>query len=210
MDFDIFHPADLPRVDQSKLMNGTVVPRPIAWVSTVGAAGVNLAPFSYFNVVAVEPCIVMFSVGIPFGDRAGTVKDTLLNLREVPEFVLHLVDRELAEAMNDSSAEMPRGTNEFEASGLTPLPSTLVRPPRIAEAGVHMECRVHDTIELGRVPYHMVLGEVLVLHSRKGLINDRHHVDPGRHQPIARLGGPSLYTAPTDMFPIQNSHIKLP
>jgi flavin reductase (DIM6/NTAB) family NADH-FMN oxidoreductase RutF len=199
MSFDTFDPSALPRIDQSKLMNGLVVPRPIAWVSTIGSAGVNLAPFSYFNAVAVEPCMVMFSVSVPTGARTGSVKDTLQNLDEIPEFVLHLVDRRLATHMNLSSAELPRGESEFEFSKLTKIASTKVRPPRIAEAGVHMECRVHQMLRLGTVPYRMVIGEVLALHTRKEIINARHHVNQDLHAPIARLGA-NLYCAPTDRF----------
>lgn len=200
MHFDTFRMADLGRADQSKLMNGSVVPRPIAWVSTIGSAGSNLAPFSYFNVVAVQPCLVMFSVAIPFFERTGTVKDTLQNLAEVPEFVLHLVDRELADKMNATSAELPRGTSEFAAAGLTELASVCVRPPRIAEAKMHLECKVHQIVELGTVPYKMVIGEVLALHAQTGIVNERHHIDPDRYAPIARLGGPNLYITPTDRF----------
>ena len=200
MEFDTFVPADLPREEHSKLMNGMVVPGPIAWVSAIGRNGVNLAPFSYFNVVAVEPCIVMFSVGIPLGPRAGTVKDTLQNLDVIPEFVLHLVDRPLAEKMNATSVELPRGESEFGHAGLTEIQSTEVRPPRIAEAGVHMECRVMKILTLGKVPFRMVLGGVLAIHTPEGLVNQRHHLDPALHLPISRLGEPGLYSAPTDRF----------
>lgn len=208
MDFDSFYPAELARIDQTKLMNGVVVPRPIAWVSTLGSAGVNLAPFSYFNIVAVEPPIVMFSVSIPSGERAGTVKDTLQNLGEVPEFVVHLVDHQLAGQMNTTSAEHPRGLSEFEAAGLTGIPSEKVRPPRIAEAGVHLECRLVDRIALGRIPYNMVLGEVVAIHTRQGIVNDRHHVDQDRHAPIGRLGGTSQYATTRDRFTISRSSAK--
>ncbi len=204
MDFDTFHPAELPRADQSKLMNGTVVPRPIAWVTTIGSAGVNLAPFSYFNVVSVDPCIVMFSVSVPMGARTGTMKDTLQNLDEVPEFVLHLVDRDLGDRMVTSGEELPRGENEMETAGLTAIGSTAVRPPRIAEAGIQMECRVSQMIEIGQVPYRMVLGEVVALHARKGIVNDRHHVDQDLHAPIARLGGLSLYSGTGDRFQLRS------
>lgn len=202
MQYDTFRMADLSREDQSKLINGSVVPRPIAWVSTTGTAGPNLAPFSYFNVVAVQPCLVMFSVGVPLGARAGTTKDTLQNLAEVPEFVLHLVDRDLAGQMNVSAAELPRGVSEFEAAGLTMVPSVYVRPPRIAEAKMHLECRVYKTVELGALPYQMVIGEVLALHARSGIINQHHHVDSTLHNPIARVAGPDPYTVTTERFDV--------
>lgn len=209
MTFDSFTLGDMARGDQSKLLNGLVVPRPIAWVSTIGSAGVNLAPFSYFNVVAVEPAMVMFSVSVPVGARAGSVKDTLQNIAEVPEFVLHLVDQDLAGKMNETSAELPSDEDEFVAAGLTPIPSVKVRPPRIKEAGAQLECRVVDTLLLGSVPYTMVLGEVVELHTRVGLVNDRFHVDQDRHRPVGRLGGASQYATTADRFTIQGSHIKV-
>ncbi|PHP66772.1 hypothetical protein CSC94_11735 [Zhengella mangrovi] len=208
MEFDSFYPEALDRTIQSKLMNGIVVPRPIAWVSTTGSAGLNLAPFSYFNVVAVEPPVVMFSISIPVADRTGTVKDTLQNLREVPEFVLHLVDQELALQMNETSAEHGRGTNEFEAAGLTPIPSSRVRPPRIGEAGLHLECALMEILEIGKVPYHMVLGEVIAIHARKSIVDERYRVDQDLHRPIGRLGGASQYATTKDRFTIMGSHIK--
>lgn len=200
MSFDTFELSALAGSDQSKLMNGIVVPRPIAWVSTLGSEGVNLAPFSYFNAVAVDPCMVMFSISVPVGPRKGTVKDTLQNLREIPEFVVHLANRELAARMNATSAELPRGESEIALAGLSTLPSVAVRPPRIAQAPVHMECSVQQIIALGRVPYHMVIGEVLFMHVQEGIVNARHHVAPELHVPISRLGGVGLYSVPTDRF----------
>lgn len=208
MQFDRIDTADLARPDQSKLLNGILVPRPIAWVSTIGAKGVNLAPFSYFTAVSVQPMIVMFSVSVPFGDRAGTTKDTLQNIDEIPEFVVHLVDRDLAGQMNATSAELPRGTNEFDVAGLTQLPSTKIRPPRIAEAGVHLECTLFDSQQIGDVPYRMIFGEVVAIHCSEGIVNDRFHVNQDLHRPIGRLGGASQYTTPNDRFTIQDSHIK--
>ena len=208
MDFDTFHPNTLERLEQTKLINGIVVPRPIAWVSTIGSAGANLAPYSYFNMLSVEPPVLMFSVSIPFSARAGSVKDTLQNLEEVPEFVVHLVDYDLVEQMNESSAEHPRGESEFKLAGLTELPSTMVRPPRIAEANVHMECTLQDIIDIGKVPYRVVLGEVVAVHTRKGIVNDRYHVNQDIHRPIGRLGGASQYATTKDRFELKNSHIK--
>jgi flavin reductase (DIM6/NTAB) family NADH-FMN oxidoreductase RutF len=174
-------------------------------VSTIGSRGPNLAPFSYFNVAAIDPCVVMFSIGVPTGDRVGTVKDTLDNLRTIPEFVLHLVDRSLAESMELTSDELPSHESEFGHAGLTELSSIVVRPPRVAEAAVQMECRLVDTIPVGRIPYHLILGEVVMMHVRKGLVNERHHVDTTLHQPIARLGSPGLYTTINNGFQIQKA-----
>lgn len=200
MSFTTFELSALPGIEQSKLLNGIVVPRPIAWVSTLGAAGANLAPFSYFNAVAVDPCMIMFSISVPVGPRKGTLKDTLQNLREIPEFVVHLANRDLAEQLNTTSAELPRGESEFALAGLTTLASVAVRPPRIAQAPVHMECRVQQIIPLGKVPYHLVIGEILLMHVQEGIVNARHHVAPELHVPISRLGGAGLYSVPTDRF----------
>ncbi|WP_162246327.1 flavin reductase family protein [Rhizobium sp. Root1204] len=202
MSTDTFDLSELTLNDQRKLINGIVVPRPIAFVSTVGSAGPNVAPFSFFNAVAVDPCMVMFSIGMPQSSRQGGEKDTILNLREVPEFVVHLVDEPVAQAMSDASAEHHRGFNEIEEHGLTSTPSLKVRPPRILECPIQMECRVHSIQILGKAPYHMVIGEVLLIHSRIGYVNDRFHVDPGLHRPIARLGGAGLYLKPTDHLAI--------
>ncbi len=193
-----FDLSKLNLVDQRKLINGMIVPRPIAFVSTVGSAGTNVAPFSFFNAVSIDPCMVMFSIGLPGASRQGTEKDTIQNLREIPEFVVHLVDEHVAQAMSDSSAEHARGFDEIAEHGLTAIPSVMVRPPRIAECSVQMECKVHSITPLGNVPYHMVIGEVLLIHCKEGVVNHRFHVDPKLHKPIARLGGAGLYLRSSD------------
>jgi flavin reductase (DIM6/NTAB) family NADH-FMN oxidoreductase RutF len=195
-----FDPSKLSRLEQSKLVAGAVVPRPIAFVTTIGSSGVNAAPFSYFNVACVEPPVLMFSVSVPTTQRAGTVKDTLQNLREVPECVIHIVSHEIREAMNICAVEHARGTDELRASGLTAVESRVVRPPRIAECPVAFECTVQQIVPVGQIPYHLVLAEVRRMHFREDIVNERLHVDAQKVDPIARLAAAGAYARITDNF----------
>jgi flavin reductase (DIM6/NTAB) family NADH-FMN oxidoreductase RutF len=131
--------------------NALVAPRPIGWISTIDTAGiVNLAPFSFFNAFSSDPPLVGFALGSKDGQN--TPKDTLYNVREVPEFVANLASYDLREQVNLSSAVLPRESNEFEHVGLTEAPSLSVRPPRIAEARAALECKVWKIIELPGPP----------------------------------------------------------
>lgn len=184
-------PQDLQPRDAYRLLISIVVPRPIAWVSTVGADGsLNLAPFSFFNAVAGHPPTVMFSVG----QRQGVPKDTLRNVCETGEFVLNVVDEALAEKMNLTSGEYAYKVNEFEHAGLTPLASTLVKPPRVAEAAITMECRATQIVPVQDTTYTMVLGQVQVFHLRDGLLRPNGAVDAERLKPVARLSGDEYAT----------------
>lgn len=184
-------PQDLQPRDAYRLLISIVVPRPIAWVSSVGADGsLNLAPFSFFNAVAGHPPTVMFSVG----QRQGVPKDTLRNVRETGEFVLNVVDEALAEKMNLTSGEYAYEVNEFERAGLTPLASTLVKPPRVAEAAVTMECRATQIVPVPDTTYTMVLGQVQVFHLRNGLLRPNGAVDATLLRPVARLSGDEYAT----------------
>lgn len=192
MDID---PALLQERDQYKLMTGSIVPRPIALVTTLGPLGPNAAPFSLFNMVGSDPCMLMFSVGNQ-GD--GSAKGTLQNLRHLPEFVVHICDEDMAERMNVCSTDFAHGINEIDKAGLTALPSIKVKPPRIAEAPVQMECKLIRIVEFG-TRHNVVFGEVVMFHYREGIVNDRYHVDIGRLKPIGRLSG-SLYTKVREPF----------
>ena len=167
-----------------------VVPRPIGWVSTIDAAGhVNLAPFSFFNLVSENPPLVIYC---PVGAHVeGGEKDSLRNIREVGEFVVNVATWDLRVAVNASSAPAPSEIDEFELVGLTKEPSTMVRPPRVKESPLHLECRVAKVISMpgvfGGVPNCMVLGEVLGVHIRDDLLEDG-LLKIDRLQPIARLG----------------------
>ncbi|MGD8394607.1 MAG: flavin reductase family protein [Candidatus Eiseniibacteriota bacterium] len=176
--------------DVYRLMISVIVPRPIAWVSTLGADGVaNLAPFSYYGGIGSEP--PMLSVAI--GSRRGEFKDTARNLRASGEFVVNVVSEALAGRMVATSADEPPGVDEFERYGLTPAPCDAVSASRVAEAPVAMECRVERLIELGRGPTTLAIGEIVRFHVRDALLSAG-AVDPERLRPLARLGG-DLYAS---------------
>ncbi|MFN7086966.1 MAG: flavin reductase family protein [Burkholderiales bacterium] len=191
-----FDAATLAWQNQYKLMIGTVTPRPIALVTTLGPEGPNAAPFSFFNCIGVDPAMVAFSVG----DVGGRAKDTVRNIRELPEFVVHIVSDAIRESMNVCAVDYPYGVNELEKAGFTAAASRKVRPPRIAEAPVALECRLMQMLELGGRPYHLVIGEVVYFHYHDGIVNERFHVDVARVNPIGRLAGKGGYTRITDRF----------
>lgn len=182
-----------------KLLIGAVVPRPIAFVSTISREGIpNLAPFSFFTAVSANPPVVCFCPVRRPGSNP--YKDTLSNISATREFVVNIVSEEFAEKMNLSSAEFPPEVDEFEASGLTPIPSDLVGPPRVAESHVHMECKLYLTIEIGELPGsgNLVLGEVVRFHVDDQYFDD-FRIDPDKLRPIGRMGG-ATYTRTTDRF----------
>lgn len=171
-------------------LNALVAPRPIGWIGTVSATGVeNLAPFSYFNAFSADPPVVGFAPNAHAG--GGTAKDTLANVREVPEFTASVVSLGLAEAMNETSRVLPPGQSEFSAAGLTSAPSRNVRPPYVGEARAVLECRVIDIVGLpagrdGRGS-HLVIGEVIGIHIDDEVIRNG-RVDSRALAQVARLG----------------------
>src|SRR3954471_13034633 len=167
-----FDASKLTQLEQYKLLVGTVTPRPIALVTTLGPTGPNAAPFSFFNAVCSDPAMLCFSVG----NKVSGAKDTVANIRDCPEFVVHIVSDAIKDQMNVCAVDYPRGINELEKAGFTAVPSTKVRPPRIKEAPVAMECKLVQILELGRRPNHLVIGEVVWFHYDDGLVNDRFHV----------------------------------
>lgn len=176
-------PATLEGRQPYFLITSLVVPRPIAWVTSLSEEGVvNLAPHSYFNVMSSNPWILHFT--------STGEKDTLRNVRATGEFVVNIVGRPLAETMNLTSAEHPPDVSEMEAAGLTPAPSKRVKPPRVASAPAAFECRLNDIISKGNG--HMVFGDVLLAHVDEALF-DGSRIDPKALRPVGRLGG-SLYT----------------
>src|SRR5580698_9440472 len=167
---------------------GVVTPRPIAWVTTVDGEGrVNLAPFSFFNTFGANPPVVVFS---PTLRRDGSKKDTLRNLNAVGEFVVNAAVEDLAEKVNATSKELPPGQSEADYAGLTLEPSVKVRPPRVAESPVHLECRVRQIMPIGDGPIaaNLVIGEVLLIHIADAVLDERDAVDPRKLRTIARLG----------------------
>jgi flavin reductase (DIM6/NTAB) family NADH-FMN oxidoreductase RutF len=184
-------PAAMPSRDAYRLLTSVVVPRPIAWVASLGADGTrNLAPFSFFNAVGNTPLTIMVSVG----SRGGGPKDTLRNARETGEFVVNIVDEPIARQMNLTSGEYDYGVDEFERSGLTPAPSLAVRPPRVAEAAVALEARLSQVVPVAGTGYTMILGHVVYFHLRDGLLRPSGLVDAERLRPLARLGGDEYAT----------------
>lgn len=193
-----FDPALLDPKDMSKLMSAVVVPRPIALVTTLGPDGPNAAPFSFFNLCCADPPMVMFSMAPRVGT---TMKDTIRNIERIPEFVVHIVDEPNREKMNLCSTEWPHGVNEIERSGFSTAPSVKVRPPRIADCPVQLECRLERMLKLGRKPYTMVIGEVVLAHFREGLVDEsRYYVDVARLKAMGRMEGSDMYTRLTDRF----------
>ena len=195
----IVDPREAGHQNTYRLLIESVVPRPIAFVSTLSRDGVaNLAPFSFFTAVGANPPIVCFC---PVR-RSGTnpLKDTLANITATREFVINIVSEEFAEKMNQTSADYPPEVDEFEAAGLTPLPSDLVKPPRVAESHVHMECKLYLTVEIGELPGSgaLVLGEVVRFHVDDAYFNN-FRIDPDKLRPIGRMGG-AIYTRTTDRF----------
>jgi flavin reductase (DIM6/NTAB) family NADH-FMN oxidoreductase RutF len=184
MRFDL---RELEPAQRYKLLGGLVVPRPIALVTTRDPDGRdNAAPFSFFNVLAEEPPLVVLGLGI---SPTGRAKDTTNNIRDNGEFVVNLVDEPIAAAMNLCAIDLPPEVSEVELARFTLLPAETVAPGRIAEAPVSLECRRYVTLQPGRERY-IVLGEVLMLHVRDGIVDpERLHVDRDRYAPIGRLFG---------------------
>jgi len=191
------------------VLTGVVVPRPIAFVSTISADGfINVAPYSFFNVMAYNPATVVFSSSRHTGGGRGKRKDTLANIEETGEFVVNIVVDDIAEAMNLTAAEYPAEANEFEIAGLTPAPSDLIAPPRVAESPVNMECRLNQVISLGigNGRHGLVIGEIVLMHVRDDLI-DGHRIDHQKLQPTGRLAG-NMYCHTVDTFELVRPSFK--
>jgi len=186
-------------VDVYHTLVEVVTPRPIAWVTSVDSGGrVNLAPFSFYNAFGANPPAVAFS---PALRRDGSKKDTLRNVEATGEFVLNAAVEALAEQMNLSSKELPYGESEAAYAGLTLLPSVKVKPPRVAESPVHLECKLIQIVTVGQGPLagNLIIGEILAIHIEERVLDDRGHVDPRKLQTIARLGG-DYYARTSDLF----------
>lgn len=185
--------------DAYRLLIGSVVPRPIGWVSTVSADDVgNLAPFSFFMAATGSPPTVVLSTGF----RDGEPKDTLRNVMDVPEFVLNVVSEDVQEAMNATSEEFPADVDELAAAGLTAVPSSRVRPVRVAEAPINMECRVVQLVPVGdpKVGSTLIIGEVLAWHVRDDVFDaERMRIKLDELRAIGRMAGDG-YTRTREQF----------
>jgi flavin reductase (DIM6/NTAB) family NADH-FMN oxidoreductase RutF len=195
----IFHPDELANRDRYKLIIGSIVPRPIAWVSTMDLAGnLNLAPFSYFTAVCPTPMTLLFCPGVH--PHTGEKKDTWRNIEQVPEFVINITNAETAEQMNLSATVLPYGQSEFAWAGVNAIPSETVRVPRVAEAPISFECRLQQIVTVSDQPGGgaAILGTVQCVHVRDELLDDG-RIDTLLLQPIGRLAG-NAYTHVADPF----------
>jgi flavin reductase (DIM6/NTAB) family NADH-FMN oxidoreductase RutF len=183
-------------------MMSTILPRPIAWISTIDAQGrTNLAPYAYFMGVCCVPMTVLFCPVVP--PPPLRKKDTLRNIEAVPEFVVNVASASCIDAVNLSAAPLPPGESEFDLTGATPVPSSRVRPPRVQEAAVAFECRVRDIIEVSAAPGGgwVVLGTVLAAHVDDALLDPAtYQVDLQALSPVGRLGGGTFVNAASDTF----------
>ena len=194
LDFSTLAPADAYR-----WLASTVTPRPIAWVSTLSAEGKsNLAPFSFFQVISDEPPTLMVNTSVR-GD--GSVKDTLHNVRETGELVIHLVSAAQAETMNATAAWLPHGVSEIEHAGIATVPSERVAPPRVVGAPVAFECQLAEIIPYpaDKPSAYLIFARVLLAHVDDGVMRDERHVDPAKLDLVGRLGG-TQYSYTRDTF----------
>ena len=179
----IVDPDTTPPGDLYRFIISVVVPRPIAFVSTIGRGGShNLAPFSYFTALTNQPPLL----GVSINSRRGNTKDTLRNIQESGDFVINVVNEALLDRAVETSGEWPAEVDEFALTGLTPIASERVKSPRVAESPVNLECRLYRVIELGAT--HFVIGEIVRAHVRDDVLTEG-RVDPLKLRPVGRLGG---------------------
>lgn len=186
-------PATMDQREVYKLLIGCVVPRPIAWVSTIDLEGRrNLAPFSFFNGVGSNPPALTVSINHAAGRSSGK-KDTLANILATGELVVNLVTEATAAAMNETATDYPAGFDEFELAGLTAAPSRTVRPPRVGESPVSFECALHTALPIGEGPGSSTLVVALIRHIAisDAVVGERNHIDVHKLRPVARLAGSS-------------------
>lgn len=179
-------PAELGAEKAYRLLTGIVVPRPIAWVTSLSHAGaVNLAPFSAFTFVSPKPPMLAISVG----RKSGVYKDTARNILDREEYVIHIADSPLLSAVHESSAEHPPEVSEVEVLGLETTPSDHIAVPRLTAAPIAMECRFRQCLEFGDTRSRLIVGEVVAFHIKDDLlINDK--IETESLDPIARIAGP--------------------
>lgn len=193
---------ELAERDLYKLLVNTVLPRPIALVTSVDAQGrANAAPFSFFNVFSHAPPLVV--LGVEGRDNAPSpLKDTMRNIRETGSFVVNLVDRAMVEAMQICAIDFPGEVDEIEAAGLATAPSAAIAAPRLAASPVQLECRETVSLSLGTRHRNLVVGEIVHLHIRDGLVDERLHVDVDKLDVVGRLHGADWYVGLRDRFQV--------
>jgi flavin reductase (DIM6/NTAB) family NADH-FMN oxidoreductase RutF len=200
--FSHFDLATMAKAEAYKLLASVIMPRPIAWVVSKSAAGeINAAPFSFFNILSSDPPIVAISFSAA-PDREG--KDSLTFIRERREFVVNMVPEELAEAMNTTATNAPRGTDETQLAGLELAPSHVVDVPRIAGSPVALECQLYETLQPGGSST-ILLGRIVYVHVRTSAFEDlqRLHINPAELRLIGRMHGGGGYCTTRDLFYIE-------
>jgi flavin reductase (DIM6/NTAB) family NADH-FMN oxidoreductase RutF len=203
------NPETLPHQSIYKILTGSVVPRPIGWISSIDLQGrPNLAPFSFFNVVCSNPPTVLFCPLIRGID--GNKKDTLNNVRATNEFVVNIVTESLLPAMNASSVEALPGFNEFEFAGLTLSSSVAVKPPRVAESPIHFECKVREIIDINDAPGggSIVIGTIVHFHVDESVLLGQDKINLTALQPVGRLAG-GAYSRVNDIIELERPKHKL-
>jgi flavin reductase (DIM6/NTAB) family NADH-FMN oxidoreductase RutF len=202
----LFDFREIPGKECYKLLVSTVTPRPIAWVVTQDAKGVlNAGAFSFFNAFSGNPPVV----GIGMASyKPGRPKDSRVNILETRQFVVNLVSEENAEKMNITAIEFDQGVNELEQAGLTTVSSVRVKPPRIAESPVAMECELMQIVDLGETG--LVLGRVLAMHIRDEFVLDaaNHYIDTPKLKLIGRMHGRGWYARTSDLFEMPRIPVK--
>ncbi|EST53038.1 hypothetical protein T458_19205 [Brevibacillus panacihumi W25] len=199
--------SELARQEKYKLLIGCIVPRPIAWVTSLGENGkVNAAPFSYFNVASIEPMMVSVAVM----RKPGSVpKDTARNIAANGQFVVNMVDVHNVDAVNQTSADYPADVSEVEALGLQTSPSTRLEVPRLTASRIHFECRLHQIVELGSpVTSDLIIGEVVHVHVADELY-EAGRIDAAAFSPVSRLAG-HTYATLGEMFDRPRPEYKAP
>ncbi len=200
--FSLFDLSAMPQADVYKLLASVILPRPIAWIVSKNDAGeVNAAPYSFFNILGSDPPVI--AVGFSNAPDRDT-KDSLYNIRQRGEFVVNLVPEELAEAMNITATNAPRGTDETHLAGLALAPGIVVDVPRIAGSPVALECRLFETINLGGSST-IMLAKIVYVQVRTSAFEevDRLHIDPARMRLIGRMHGGGGYCTTRDLFNIE-------
>ncbi len=198
MEIDI---TALPPIEQYKLLSSTVVPRPIALVTTISDEfGDNAAPYSFFNCMGEDPPVMVLGLETKRHNQA--LKDTTVNIRDNGQFVIHLVDEAMAQAMNICAIDFPSNISEVEEAGLTLTPSRVVRPKRIVEAPVAFECEKIALLQIGPTR-NIAIGKVVRMHVRDGLLDPvTYYINPELYRPIGRLFG-KLYSRLNDRFEME-------
>jgi len=204
-------PGEIKTGELHSYLLGAVAPRPICFASTVDKDGnPNLSPFSFFNVFGSNPTTLIFSPARRVRDN--TVKHTLLNIRETGEVVINVVNYAMVQQASLSSCDYPKGVDEFEKSGFTKLASEKVKPFRVAESPVQMECKVRDIIETGTEggAGNLIICEVLVMHINDAVLDEKKHIDPNKIDLVARMGGDFYCRASgTAVFEVAKPHTQL-